>query len=311
MKIHIILFFLITRIAGNVIYDLENYGNCEEWTPFIKSTGSDLDSDCCNTKGIECIESKVISIDITVNSGSVDMTKLPSFKLNKFSIKGDLFKGIFPYELMSSDMYKILDLSNSSIKEIPEFTNYNFFTEEIYLNNNQISKFPFQLSNFQNLRVLNLDYNNITESFISSDLCNFFPNVELLSLDFNPMPDQQNFQCKQNKDYDDATFIIGVLGLLIFCILMVTVLIFVLLKESDNQSTHYTTHETYNISRMVRIDSEFLPDYNDVIKYSACPPSYTDLDDNSMSSSELSSEVNYHLPTYEETMEISLLHNNE
>jgi len=69
---------LINGIFGAAINDQTNYGTCDDWNPLIISTGFDVGTNCCDTKGIECQDSKVKSIDITVNSTvAMDLTKLP------------------------------------------------------------------------------------------------------------------------------------------------------------------------------------------------------------------------------------------
>jgi len=160
MKYSIILFTLINGIIGGVIDSQTNYGSCDDWNPLIKSTGFDVGANCCDVKGIECQDSKVKSIDITVNSsGAIDLTKLPKdINLDKYSIKGDIYKGEFPTELLK---YKSVDLSNSEIKTIPNKIDENSITEELLLNSNKIESMPYHLKNIKSLRVLNLQSNQI------------------------------------------------------------------------------------------------------------------------------------------------------
>jgi len=222
---------LINGIFGAAINDQTNYGTCDDWNPLIISTGFDVGTNCCDTKGIECQDSKVKSIDITVNSTSaMDLTKLPkSINLEKYSIKGDIYKNALPAELLNSQLYKILDLSHSTILTIPNNIEENTVTEEIYLNNNQINSIPIQFKNIKNLRVLNLEYNNITDANLGitcssrssrysysrysqydheiefscdysddpESICDDFPNVESLSLENN-----LSSSFMMNKDYD-------------------------------------------------------------------------------------------------------------
>jgi len=206
MKFSFLLLTLINGIVVGVVNCQTSYGSCDDWNPLIKSTGFDIGTDCCNTKGIECQDSKVKSIDITVNSTSViDLTKLPkSINLEKYSIKGDIYKNALPAELLNSQLYKILDLSHSSIITIPSNIEENTVTEEIYLNNNRINSIPIQFKNIKNLRVLNLEYNRINAALTlgltcsnyksngssnRSDFFDFYDKEEGIGCDYTEKPE--------------------------------------------------------------------------------------------------------------------------
>jgi len=269
MKFYILFFSLVNGIIGTVVNQPSKfYGNCDVWGPLIKSTGFDIGTDCCNVEGIECQDSKVMSIDITVDSGVIDMTKLPlSVNLEKFSIKGDIYQGVFPIQLLDSEMIKILDLSNSSIKEIPEDIEENNTIEEIYLNNNQLQIFPYQFSEINNLKVLNLDNNNIDDS-----ISNY---LDELSLNDNSLSDMQYIENVKDfsniddtvifyDDDDDDDGAVLAMVIIIFCFLFFIPTALILSTYNDTSS-----HEAYlNLRNQIHAqyqNYEQLPDYNEVI----------------------------------------------
>jgi len=322
MKYFILLFALINGIVGEFTNE-PNYGNCEEWSPLIKSTGFDMATNCCIMEGFECENSKVISIDIIVNSGVIDMTKLPpSINLEKFSIKGDIYKGVFPIQLLNSKMYKILDLSDSNIKEIPENIDYNESIEEVYLKNNKIEKFPYQFQKMLNLRILDLENNDITGSL--SEFCQYFNVQESLNVyptisfnyDTDIIYDLYSSCYSTDDDYTTGVYYddfydsyhsggdIGFEALSIF--FSVFVFTSVLMVSTSKSSS--TTHEDYlnfrNEYSSSRQELDVLPNYNDVADISDSPPNYTETDE---SASSQNYQQEDHLPTYEETIDIAVI----
>jgi len=304
MIYYMLLLLLVNGIIGGVINEeafiSPNYGNCEEWIPLIKSTGFDIDKNCCDTKGIECQDSKVVSIDITIDSGVIDMSKLPSLiNLDKYSIKGDIYQGVFPIELLNTSIFKILDLSNSNIKEIPENIDENNTIEEIYLSNNQIQKFPYQFEKISNLKVLKLNDNNITGSYTNS--CGSFQNLEILSLKNNDITGIQYFDENVNDFCESVNIelsIVGTLnfededdddsiaeGLFIICVMVgipIVLMLFGILNDRTGNSEAQAYLDFRNQCISYRNNTyEVLPDYNDIVKDPELP-TYEEAVDNSV-----------------------------
>jgi len=160
---------------------------CNFLVNFMKQNGFTMDEDCCKEKGITCTNNKITSIEITLDSGNINFEQFPEFNnLEKLSIKGDAFQGSLPKKLFQLPI-KTLVVSNSNISQLPEDIDVNNILEEIYLNDNQIKSFPYQLKNIINLNLLNLDNNNITGTLNNDIINKNFINLEILSLQNNNM----------------------------------------------------------------------------------------------------------------------------
>jgi len=322
MKFLILLFFLVNGIIGE--YTIEpKYEKCESWKSLFDSTEFHIDEKCCNSEGFVCANGNITSIDITINSGGIDMTKLPtSTNLEKFSIKGDIYNGVVPIQLLNSNLYKILDLSNSNITKIPSAFEENDTIEEIYLNNNQIKEFPYQFAKMKNLKILNLENNDFENIHYYYDYCEYFYNINDMKIipkislgvkDESILDLYAKCNMEFNLNYNDDDHFDGLkcATLIIFLSFLIFASLIMICTYKNSASTH-EDYLTFRNEISSRQELDILPRYNDivnnnnnynivnnrnVINISENPPNYTEIDNN------VSSQNENHLPTYEETID--------
>ncbi|ORX80738.1 L domain-like protein [Anaeromyces robustus] len=171
-------------MLNNLILLCIDDSDCEHLSSFFKGYGHEIKTDCCNEPGIECEDAYIKSIDLTLQPGKIDFSNFPTFeKLEKLSIKGDVFGGILQLDELC--FAKFLDFSHSSIKEVRDNGFLHFSEiEELNLSDNLLETFPYAVNPYLPKSLI-LDNNKISGTLYSDEYPFSFESPKKLSLNNN------------------------------------------------------------------------------------------------------------------------------
>jgi len=157
-------------------------------------SSSFTDDDCCefDTKDnyqfdIGCDSSEnIVKLSLTFSkgvSGGMDFTSFNNFKkLEELEIDGDVFSN----KMLSNEFFKLPNLKKLKVRQtykIPEQIETSSPVEEITLDDNGITKFPYIFKNLKKLKSLSLKQNQIDGTL--TDEIKKFPALEKLDISQN------------------------------------------------------------------------------------------------------------------------------
>jgi Leucine-rich repeat (LRR) protein len=176
--------------------ELENYNNniyintnedCRKLSSFL---GRRLNFDCCKSYQIICDNNNIVSLTISsilYNFDDLNFDNMPIFEKMETLRIYDIDMKTLPSSIFNQPKLKDLYITGTGLKEITMNVNSTSPIINIEIVSNKLSTFPSQLKSLPNLKLLNLEINNIT---LPLEGLSEFPNLDKIVLDNNKLKGQ-------------------------------------------------------------------------------------------------------------------------